>query len=538
MNRAKVIKSSRIFLHLSFILGFILSLSNCNNAIVQEDMQSLKRKGFVDLNLDYSVTSSEDSLVLILNGKKRVDNFECDEINSSPTISFISTTHIPNNDGKLHQSTWQTPVEINESFNYYFINLLSKKDSFFVPAINDFESISNGYPVMFIYADEEDFFSDSSGIFVPGINADTNDIKKGGNYAMRGKEWERKVYIQLFSPDARVVDQGWVGSRVHGNLSRAAPQKSIRFYARPAYNKDHFNSLFNDSIPLSRFLIRTPFSSNWQLIYKDVLASEVAIEMGMDAMRFQPVIVYLNGEYWGYYNVRDRVDEYFFFNKYGIDSLDFVDLFSKVKYGSSHDYNKLNNWINKNDLREDENYTILQSFIDIENYRRYLLLELFFANKDWPHNNVRIWKSSELDNKWRWLIFDFDASGRDSVDMYAHINNRVESGRNFWASNLMFGLLANEKFFKQLLNDYNELAEGSLNVEYLQSKADSLSSVYKPLLVDQINRWKFPESMEHFDEMHKNYLQFLVYRDQTIIKELDKLHQLAIDYQNDHYNKE
>ncbi len=535
MKDAKLVKSLRILLHLSVIIVIILSQMNCTNENGVESITSLKSKGFIDLDMDNIVSKIEDSISIQLNAKKLVDNFECEEFNASPSISYITTTLLPNNDGGLYQANWQAPEEIKNSINYFYIETLFEKDSFFLPAISDFSSMSNGHPVLFIYIDESDYFSDSTGIYVPGIRSDTNNIKKGGNYAMHGKEWERKVYYQFFSPEGEVKDQGWAGSRIHGNLSRAAPQKSLRLYSREEYGKDHFISPFNDSIPLSRFILRTPFASNRELIYKDAMISEIALNMGMDAMRSTPVSVYLNGEYWGYFNYRDRIDDHYFSMIHKVDTLDLVDMWARAKYGSPEEYKKVFKWLIKNDLRISENYDSLLTTIDIENYTKYLLIELFFANKDWPHNNVKFWRSTQLDNKWRWVIYDLDASASFRPDMAEFIEKHNEKRKNSWSTSMMISMLANDQFYERLINEYLKLKEAEFNVDFLKHKADSLYNLYEPLMPAQIDRWHFPSSLEHFEKVHDDFFNFLEYRDSIFVDEMARLHNYAIKYQDEKF---
>ena len=500
-------------------------------------LNELKEIGYFNLSKYNNIDYSKDDYSVLLNDKSEVEDFDIAEYNLTPTLYKIPTTLIPNKDRALNQMNWKLP-ELQEN-NLNYLHFISDQElaSFYIPAIKDFEAVSMGYPLVMLYVDSIDFFSDSTGIYIPGVNKNPKNIKKGGNYAMRGKEWERPVYIQLFDKTGFLLDQGWMGTRIHGNLSRAAPQKSLRFYPRSNYNKEQVNSLFTHKPSEKRFILRTPLSSNWGLIYKDALLSEIAIDLEMDAMPSTPVITYLNGEYWGYTNYRERIDEHFFFENYNIDTLDFVEPYIVAKYGSAEDYKKMDWWIMNNDLRIDTNYNLLLTKIDIDNYMRYFLLELFFANKDWPHNNVRAWKSSELDNKWRWLIFDMDATGKDSVDMAEHFIYQSKGDINFWGRNMQFGLLANEAFYAQLLEKYNALKEEQLNVDYLLAKTDSMKELYVPLLPDQIKRWGFPHSMEEFEEDHENFKSFLRYRENVILDELERIHKAAIDYQDALFKK-
>jgi hypothetical protein len=536
--KGKLRKLVGIILLIAAIIGGVKFFYSLHLKLKQSvSIKSLKETGYLDSKIYTKIIYPPWRYTLRWNDKGEIPTTGFASINENPTLYAIPTTQIPNKDGFLNQAAWKEPKLQSNNVNY--IKITSNEDSltFYVPVIADFEKLTKGYPSIFMYIDSSDFFAADKGVYIPGVNEDKKNIKKGGNYAMRGKEWERSIYFQLFSGEYQVLDEGWCGVRIHGNLTRAAPQKSLRFYSREKYNKEYFVSPFEDTSHVKRFILRSPFSSNFELIYKDAMISEIAIEMDMDAMRSTPVVTFLNGEYWGHANYRDRVDEYFFFENYGIDTVDFVDLYSRPKYGSAKEYIALTSWIQKNDLRNEDNYKLLLTKIDIENYIRYLLIELYFANKDWPHNNVRIWKSSQLDNKWRWLIFDNDATGKDNVDMADHIGFQSSKKFKFWGKDLLLGLMANETFYAQLKAEYQTLRAEELNVTYLQAKADSMNELYLPLLPDQIKRWDFPSSMKHYELMHDHFLDFLVYRDEVLSDELERIHQIAIDYQDEVFVK-
>jgi hypothetical protein len=537
MESAKLIKSSRLFFFVLIVFVSHFGMINCSKPVATFNVDEIKKIGYLSPDRSDSTFEVNEGIIVKLNNHEIVDYVPTNAFYSDAPLSKISTTLIPNKDLFLSQKNWILPEVQKNNFNYFSIENENKKDSFCVAIIDDFDDVSDGYPVLFVYVDSSGYFSSDSGIYVPGISANPKNIKNYGNYAMRGKEWERKVYFQLFQSNGDLIDQGWAGSRIHGNLTRAAPQKSLRFYAREEYGKSNFETPFIDSNKIERFILRTPFASNHELMYKDAMLSEVALDLGMDAMKSTPLKVYLNGEYWGYFNYRNRIDSRFFSEKYAIDTLDYLDMWARAKYGSAVEYKKTFKWLLKNDLRISENYDSLISTMDLNNYTRYLLIELFFANKDWPHNNVRFWRSSQLDNKWRWVIYDLDACGRDSADMAMFIIKKVEKKRNNWATAGMIGLLANESFYKNYINEYQRLSQNILNVDVLKSRADSLYELYEDLIPAQSKRWHYPSSPEKFEEMHTNFLLFLEYRDAVFIEEMNRLHNFAKNFQEKKFGK-
>ena len=121
--------------------------------------------------------------------------------------------------------------------------------------------------------------------------------------------------------------------------------------------------------------------------------------------------------------------------------------------------------------------------------------------------------------------------------MAKHIHIQTDKRFKYWQKNLMMGLLANDDFYKTLLVEYDRLRESELSVPYLQAKADSLHDLYLPLLSDQIERWAFPSSIDKFEEMHYNFKEFLLYRDEVLLDELERIHLIANTYQSEIFSK-
>ena len=46
--------------------------------------------------------------------------------------------------------------------------------------------------------------------------------------------------------------------------------------------------------------------------------------------------------------------------------------------------------------------------MDVDQYIDYQAAEIYMANADWPSSNIKFWRSSTGDNRWRWVVFDTD----------------------------------------------------------------------------------------------------------------------------------
>jgi len=364
--------------------------------------------------------------------------------------------------------------------------------------------ISSRYsmPIISLVTEGNNFFDAEKGIYVPGDNLDSSNPGWSGNYFMTGDEWERNIHIEYFEQNGTLGFSQGAGVRIHGGKTRQAAQKSLRLYARSEYGDKNFDyPLFpqKDVTQYKRFLLRTTMGA-WgkETIIKDVLAQEIVHDMDVETQDYQPVIVYLNGEYWGIHTLRDRLDEHYIEYSHSIDK-DSVEFF---EWGNS-DYGEIISFVENSDLSLDANYQEVITQIDIENFIDYMIAELFFSNYDWPSNNLKYWREIP-DGKWRWIFYDIDGGFRSKeFNMLEHatLNDpNVSMWPNPPYSTLLFrSLLESETFKQQFLNRYAYLLNNDFNPETTLRKLSEIKAMYRPEIQGHSDRWHFPNSVENWE---------------------------------------
>jgi hypothetical protein len=304
--------------------------------------------------------------------------------------------------------------------------------------IKDLDIEHRDLPIVSLSVQHEDLFDYETGIMIPGINWDSTNSLWSGNYWGRGDLWERPAYIEYYEPDNTVGFAQNIGLRMHGNIVRVLPQKGFRMYARNSYGKNVFShKLFEDrNTKEFKRLILKPFSSSGRETgIENYLSNKFAEQLDIDCGASRPVVLYLNGEYWGMYQIYERFDEHFLSTYYDLDtdSVDIIgDYAGNPAEGSNVDYLKLYEFIKNNDLTIPENYTRVKDWIDINNLIDYLLLHIYIANFDWPVQNMKLWRSQREGSKWRWVIFDSDAALiEQEYNMFHHALNK---DRDIWSA--------------------------------------------------------------------------------------------------------
>ena len=387
---------------------------------------------------------------------------------------------------------------------------------------------THGLPVVSLCADSLDLFDYERGIMVPGINFDSLNPYYSGNYFMKGREWERLSNIEFYEFDNTGINQ-LVGLRTHGKQSRWRSQKGMNIFAREEYGNKRLRHRFFETIPLDNFkhLSLKPYMSSWNGSgCKDYITGRMAEHLDVESLASRPLVLFLNGEYWGIYYVSEKPDERFLEDHYGVDieAVSIINIWYELECGILNGYYSIYTWLETADLSDDEQYAYAEAHIDIANFIDYYVLELFANNADWPAYNVRMWQLGN--GKWRWIFFDGDACLEYmDFDVFA---NAVYDGDNGYPSNriatLFFRrLLENAQFRLRFQQRFNELVSTVFAYENTKPYFDYIKLKLQPEVPNQMERFGSPpSSMAEWELYCMGVIdQFLRERPVEILEELN-----------------
>lgn len=245
------------------------------------------------------------------------------------------------------------------------------------------------------------------------------------NPGQRGERWERAAAVSLLLADGSAVfdNSQNMGIRIHGGASRWVDKKSFRLYWRGGTFLEH--PLFPNKPEVKRFLRMVVRSggndqaTGWDgnatwVMMRCWLLGELWRQAGGNASSHLPVKVLLNGQSWGMYNLRERIDRYFLSENFNINPYN-VDLIkyehpgrATVQEGSLDEWNSLNQFFYETDLTLPENFNKATELIDIQNFTDYTIMQIYAGNWDWPQNNVYAFREKTPGAKWRWILWDID----------------------------------------------------------------------------------------------------------------------------------
>ncbi|MCA9732779.1 MAG: lamin tail domain-containing protein [Deferribacteres bacterium] len=344
-------------------------------------------------------------------------------------------------------------------------------------------------PIVSLSTHPGNFFDWEEGIYVMGPNAEPEVPYYGANF---WQDWEKPVHIEFFETDKSQAFSIDAGVKIFGNWSRSTPMKSLSIFARKEYGTGSIkHKIFADKEidHFESFLLRNA-GNDWKHAYfRDGLVHELAKHMNIDREAFRPAVVYLNGEYWGIHNLREKQSEHYLASNHGVDPdrLDLLKFHVDVIEGSNRDFLDLENYIKYHDLKNDNYFQYVAEHMDIDNYTDYMLLEIWSANWDWPWNNTKKWRAWD-GGKWRWLLFDIDAG---LSDRYDNTLLRVLGDENLdhWSSTPMKDLIKNRKYREKLLNRLADLLNSLLYRDFALSEVNRLREILVNEMPRHQKRW-------------------------------------------------
>lgn len=375
-------------------------------------------------------------------------------------------------------------------------------------------------PIISVVSAASNFFSNATGIYVPGWY---------DNYNQEGDAWERPGSVEMIDTNGLVAFRFDAGFRIHGGSTRNRPRKTLRVYARNPSTLDY--PLFPDKniTRYDTFILRNGGNDWGQSIFRDAYLQSLVSHTTLDRQSAQPAVVFINGEYWGVHHLRDRFDDGYIENHYGLGEQEFVQLetgweapnnslpiYDRGNTNLVADYYDLLNFVNQQGVVSTANYAAVQDRMDVDNYLDYLAAELWSGNTDWPGNNMRLWRSASTnrepnapfrhDGRWRWMLYDTDFGlGLDFFyvpghDAFASFNslqhataaNGAEFSNNTNATLLLRRLLANDDFKRSLVTRLSDHLNSSFRTDRVQQQFTSTVARLAPEMAEHARRWQQP----------------------------------------------
>jgi len=384
------------------------------------------------------------------------------------------------------------------------------KAKLFVPGSLPGETVTNTYiidqrnftlPVLSISTSPGNLWDNNFGIHVEGTNGIPGNCAEARNW---NQEWYRHAVIEYFGTDGSRRYRDDADIRIGGACSRTLPQKSFVVRARSKYGSNEFDFDFLPNRPFSRmggFILRNAGNDFNVAHFRDGLQQAAAASrMDIDHSDYRPVTVYLNGEYWGIMNIREKPDSDYITANYGYqpEEIHMIDQSGRALEGEVEPWFSYLNSLANMDRTTPEAWRFISDNIDAEEYISYLATEIYLANTDWPGNNQRWWRPRPAGGKWRWVLYDMDFgmglyegfSNAQHPTLPFATNTEGESWPNPpWATLHIRLCLENPTFRMKFISRMNAVINGTFHPDRMDALIDSFVERISYEMPYHKNKW-------------------------------------------------
>nr|WP_193745260.1 CotH kinase family protein [Geomicrobium sp. JCM 19055] len=214
-----------------------------------------------------------------------------------------------------------------------------------------------------------------------------------------------QLFLQLFDTDGNSTFTQHAGVRIHAETDSSVEQKSLRLYARDDYGEARFQYPFFGSEERNQFnrLVLHNGDRDWErTLLHDPFLHDLTRNLNYETQRSQSVNLYLNGEYWGIYHLRERYDSHYFrFAQQVIEKdLDLLEGDGTAIEGKNEDYKHLLAYIREYGAESDESYHYIATQIDIDNFIDFYIAQIYAANTEWKYDDLYYWRERPY-GKWQ-----------------------------------------------------------------------------------------------------------------------------------------
>jgi gliding motility-associated-like protein len=327
--------------------------------------------------------------------------------------------------------------------------------------------------------------------------------------------------FELFEENGSFIDEGQGDFNKHGNDSWAYNQRGFDYICRDqyGYNGDLEHQIFPEKsrTKFQRVMLKPGASDNYPFEngahIRDAFIHTLSIraDMKLDERTWRPAVVYLNGEYWGVYEIREKVDDHDYTEYYSNQNkynLYFLKTWGGTwqEYGSPNaqpSWNALTSYILNNNMGNPANFNYVDSLLNWKSLADYFMINSYTVNQDWLNWNTSWWRGLDTTGdkkKWRYALWDMDATFGHYVN-YTGIPDASANADPCNAENLPNpGGQGHTDILEKLINEnpeveqyyitrYADLINTSFSCASMITLLDSMVNEIDPEMTAQCAKW-------------------------------------------------
>ena len=374
-------------------------------------------------------------------------------------------------------------------------------------------------PVMSITIDPVDFYY---------LNA---------NAGTKGLEYQ--AYVDFYEEDGGFSIPCSISA--FGGNARWQTKKSyaLRFSKEFGPSQLNYKIFDNRDNSVYQALVLRTGSTDWTEAYmRDILSTSLVDDYtDVEVQAYKTCVVYINGNYWGLYNIREKINKSFIEEHFNIpaETVNIARIDGQVTAGSNAGYNELRNFCNTHDISKDENYDYLCEHLDMEELCDYWIAETFTTNNDIL--NCRFYQSDEYDDgKWHYIYYDQDyAFYNINVNYYTQHMTNIEGmgGTNHFENTIIRNLFKNARFRELWLERLAYNLQYTWNPDITVKRLEEIHEMLEPEMEHNLERWNL--SRAHYEESVDFLRNFLKNRPAILLQQTKSFFGLSNDQMKERF---
>lgn len=370
------------------------------------------------------------------------------------------------------------------------------------------DDVNHKLPIVTLVTDPDNLWDSKTGIYAYGENYDP-DLPYGDSLATanfyqgrgtQGEEvqtaWERPASFAVFGDDTnRQAFSQNVSVRIAGGFGRGRAQKGFNIIARAQYGGSSMAYPFFDNRPYTEYkslVLRAGAQDQNRSKIRDELSTGILEGTDVDFLvqAYKPYVLYLNGEYWGVYFLKEKRSRFFVAQHENVadaDNMDLLKASSLVSHGSNKDWLALMDYVSTHDLSVAANYSYVTDRMDVKSFMDFMICEIYTGNSDYA--NIQFYRLPG--GKWKWIYYDF-CWGWADVD---HPTVTLRRGPRPAGSDLFNALLKNPEWKDQFCRRFAELLKTVYAEDRVNALVDQLYADVEPEIRREREKFNGPAFM-------------------------------------------
>lgn len=368
------------------------------------------------------------------------------------------------------------------------------------------------------------FFINTS-FTVPVVSLNSDSVNFWGNdgiFTNYYEDWEKAGYVEYFDQNGNLQFNQNTCFRMDGGASsRQHAQKSMRIHgAHDTFGEGDFDYPLHTDRPQvddhDMFYVRNGGNAWTTLPYTDGTLQHLGKNTHAHYNAYSPVAVFVQGRFWGIYEMREKINNNHLKNVYGADQ-DSVDILSvnflygidilRTLQGSDTGYYAMHDYVTTTPPTDPNYFNTVDHMIDVKNYVDYFSTEIWVGNRDWLYNNIRLCRDRAGDNKWFYTFHDIEYACNFSAGVNGNSFDNIANNMGYTLYSQQFqALVQNTQFKNYFVNRFADLINTEFQYAVTQNVIKADHDKMRPEIPRHYLRWTPNLTVANYDASRDNYL--------------------------------